>query len=200
MTEIIDNRAHRIRTVKEIIRHLHQGGDPAEVAESRKEAEKAFDAFLENEGEEYRLPTEAEWEYACRAGTTTRFCFGDDERMLAHYAWWGASSGGRTHRVRQKKPNAWGLHDMHGNGWEWCADWHEEDPSSKRFTIPARRSYDRAPIDDPTGPTSGMFRVQRSCGCTYHRPDLYRCAARRCARPDERTCGFGFRVARTLTP
>jgi formylglycine-generating enzyme required for sulfatase activity len=94
-------------------------------------------------GRSYRLPTEAEWEYACRAGTTTTWYSGDDEAGLKGVAWYGGGSRGSTHPVGQKKPNAWGLYDMHGNVWEWCADWLDEN-YYKHFA-------DEVAVD-PTGP------------------------------------------------
>ena len=79
-------------------------------------------------GNRYRLPTEAEWEYTTRAGSTSRFFYGDSDIRLSEYAWYGANSDKKTHSVGQKMPNAWGLYDMHGNVWEWCYDWHKDYP------------------------------------------------------------------------
>ena len=77
-------------------------------------------------GKTYRLPTEAEWEYACRAGSKTAYCFGDEPKQVGDYAWYVDNSDGRPHPVAQKKPNAWGLHDMHGNAAEWCLDHYDK--------------------------------------------------------------------------
>jgi formylglycine-generating enzyme required for sulfatase activity len=127
-----------------------------------------------------RLPTEAEWEYACRAGTQTQFSFGDDPSALGDYDWWFGNSGATTHPVGQKKPNSWGLYDMHGNGWEWCADWYGD--------------YPKRPVTDPQGPASGSFRVLRG-GAWYGNPSSCRSARRFSITPDGRDINCGFRVA-----
>jgi formylglycine-generating enzyme required for sulfatase activity len=134
-------------------------------------------------GDGYRLPTEAEWEYACGAGTTTRYSFGDDENALGQYAWYGVNSGGRTHPVGAKQPNAFGLYDMHGNVWELCWDWYNPD------------YYKQSPLLDPQGPERAVFRVIRG-GCWRDIPRLARSAFRYKCGPEYRGSDVGFRVAR----
>ena len=115
---------------------------------SWKDAVEFCKRLTAKESMTYRLPTEAEWEYAYRAGTTTRYSFGDDPASLGEYAWYGDNSEKKTHPVGEKKPNTWGLHDMHGNVWEWCADWYDRD------------YYADSPADDPLGPEAGLCRVR----------------------------------------
>ncbi|MDY0171233.1 MAG: SUMF1/EgtB/PvdO family nonheme iron enzyme, partial [Thermoguttaceae bacterium] len=130
----------------------------------------------------FRLPTEAEWEYACRAGTATRFGFGDDAGQLGEYAWYEANAGGRTQPVGQKKPNAWGLHDMHGNVWEWCADWFSAD------------YYAKSPTDNPPGPVSGSLRALRG-GAWPLGEARCRSTNRLRSKPAYKSGILGFRVA-----
>ncbi|MFZ2630545.1 MAG: SUMF1/EgtB/PvdO family nonheme iron enzyme [Desulfosalsimonadaceae bacterium] len=122
----------------------------------------------------YRLPTEAEWEYACRAGSTTKFCFGDDARLMRDYA---DSSGPDTQPVGQKKPNAWGLYDMYGNVWEWCQDFYGDYPDG--------------PVTDPTGPRSGLEKVVRGDASLY---EIQSSARRDKRKSDDRSWNVGFRL------
>jgi formylglycine-generating enzyme required for sulfatase activity len=144
---------------------------------------RAFcDWLSKKEGKQYRLPTEAEWEYACRAGSPSRFHFGNDEAELGQYAWYSENSKGQTHPVGQKKANAFGLHDMHGNVWQWCADWYDS------------AYYQNSPKEDPQGPnTAGASRVIRG-GSWDDSPRLCRSAYRPCDAPSSRLSDLGFRV------
>ena len=134
----------------------------------------------------YRLPTEAEWEYACRAGTSTRFSYGDDigYTNLTNYAWYRYNSDSQTHPAGQKLPNTWELYDMHGNVCEWCQDWFG--------------NYAGGIALDPQGPAVGSDRVfrggYRSDCCTWSDPWNCRSAFRGGDYPDQRICFVGFRA------
>ncbi|MFP4033604.1 MAG: SUMF1/EgtB/PvdO family nonheme iron enzyme [Desulfococcaceae bacterium] len=133
----------------------------------------------------YRLPTEAEWEYACRAETKTAFYSGPSTKPtgldpnLDRVGWFGKNSGGTTHPVGKKEPNAWGLYDMHGNIWEWCQDWFGDYPDG--------------PVTDPTGPESGALRVRRG-GAWYVGARYCRAAFRDYNTPVNRSIYLGFRL------
>ncbi len=138
-------------------------------------------------GYQFDLPTEAQWEYACRAGTTTALNNGKDLTSsygecsnLNEVAWYGWNSGGATHEVGQKRANAWGLYDMHGNVWEWCRDW--------------RGAYHGGSITDPVGPSSGSGRVLRG-GSWSLNAGYCRSASRGYYVPSYRDFNFGFRLA-----
>ena len=158
-------------------------------------------------GHVYRLPTEAEWEYACRAGTTSAYNTGDSKDSLDQAGWYGDNAGSKPidseekyreakgnikqyalgliangntpHPVGKKKPNDWGLYDMHGNLWEWCSDWHGDYPSRD--------------VTDPKGPSVGKERVHRG-GCYLVEGIKRRSAARNWDPPGDTYNYLGFRV------
>lgn len=133
------------------------------------------------EGRAFRLPTEAEWEYACRSGTQTRFSGGDSDSSLGQVAWFRGKSSEKTHPVGEKRANAWGLHDMHGNIAEWCEDVYNED-------------YPSGTVQDPKGPKLGRYRVARG-GSWIGNPHFCRAATRDWFIPDTQSLFIGFRVA-----
>ena len=128
-----------------------------------------------------RLPTEAEWEYACRAGSEGLYAFGNGTEALGQWAWYGGNSSGGPQPVGQGLANAWGLHDMHGNMAEWCQDWY--DP----------RYYLSSPIHDPKGPAEGAYKVLRG-GSWADGPEEVRSAYRKAAQPEALRPTYGLRV------
>ena len=130
----------------------------------------------------YRLPTEAEWEYACRAGTTTPFSFGNRLHQTDYFLWYDVNSYNKTHTVGQKDPNPWGLYDMHGNVWEWCQDWIAKYPSED--------------VTDPSGSSSGPLAVLRGGSWSQ---SLWNCrsAYRLESSIESKDGGRGFRLLRT---
>ncbi len=135
-------------------------------------------------GDSYRLPSEAEWECACRAGTTGRFYWGEDvgDTLIGAYAWWSGNSSNYGHEVGQKLPNAKGIYDMSGNQWEWCQDWYAGYPSTQ--------------VTDPTGPGSGTLKMLR--GGSWYNPDVNnnRSATRNAWAPTALFYDFGFRLCK----
>ncbi len=136
-------------------------------------------------GQRFILPTEAQWEYACRAGTDTEYSFADDEKDLGKYVWFEGNSSRQTQPVGQKEPNKWGLYDMHGNVWEWCLDWFADD------------YYGKSPEKNPEGPDAGSGRVCRGGGWNDS-PRSCRSAYRNWDAPSFRRRSLGFRVARSF--
>ena len=170
------------------------GDDYPVVNVSWEDAQAFVKKLSKDTGETYRLPTEAEWEYACRAGSTTKFFFGDDTTKLVDYGWCKRNSDGKLHPVGQRKPNAWGLYDMVGNTWEWCEDWWDPE------------YYARSPRKNPlnnepylyTSPSSGdqfTVHVARS-GAYGHPPSAHESAHRHGSRPGTKRPMIGFRCVR----
>jgi sulfatase modifying factor 1 len=148
----------------------------------------------------YRLPTEAEWEYVCRAGSTGKFCFGDAEADLPKYAWLKPHSQGKPHPVGQKQPNRWGLYDVHGNVWQWCNDWYAEDFYAKSPPL----AQHGPPTPSRPGPATGTMRVLRG-GAWDSTPDKCRAAYRHKEFPVYSDACFGadsygFRRVRAVQP
>lgn len=169
------------------LRGLHLGGsrvtfaDDAPVTAVSWHQATAFCKWLSRkEGRTYRLPSEAEWEHAARAGSKSRFCFGDDDSRLGEYAWFANNSKNHANAVATKKPNNWGLFDMHGNVAEWCLDWHGTYTSAKKT--------------DPAGRIDGYARVTR--GGNFHLAARYCRSSNRggCLPDDARNPRIGFRV------
>ncbi|MCI0666944.1 MAG: formylglycine-generating enzyme family protein, partial [Methylococcaceae bacterium] len=130
----------------------------------------------------YRLPTEAEWEYAVRAGTKSIYFFGDDARRLGEYAWYSENSGKTVHPVGMRKPNPFGLYDLLGNVWEWCWDWDG--------------TYNDTIQTDPAGPETGDYRVLRG-GSAWDDPSYLRSAIRIRIQPEFWDEFIGFRCVRS---
>ena len=139
-----------------------------------------------SEGKQYRLPTEAEWEYACRGGQSTAYSFGNRPSLLGNYGWFSENAydiGEKyAHEVGTKNPNPFGLHDMHGNLWEWCSDWYEPG------------YYALSPGSDPQGPSRGSIRVYRG-GSWLIVAAYCRAASRDGGGPTSRGSHMGFRLA-----
>ena len=170
------------------------GNNPSQIKGRTRPVETVswndFQQFIaklnQKTGHKYRLPSEAEWEYAARAGTTTEWSFGNDDSKLGNYAWYEGNSGNKTQPVGQKLPNGFGLFDMHGNVWEWTQDcWHE--------------NYTGAPADGSAWTTgcSGEGHALRG-GSYYFLPVESRSARRWNYGPNDTTPAFGFRIARDL--
>ena len=164
---------------------VKDGSDIAATYVSWNDAVSFCRKLSESEGVRYRLPTEAEWEWSCRAGTTTKYSFGDDEKQLGKYAWYDSNAWDKgekyAHATGQKSANPFGLHDMHGNVWEWCQDWYDSG------------WYAKSAATDPAGPSSGSSRVLRGGSC-YNESANLRSARRNACTPGYRYGNIGFRV------
>jgi formylglycine-generating enzyme required for sulfatase activity len=146
---------------------------------SWEDCQQFLAALSKKVGRKFVLPTEAQWEYACRAGTTTHFSHGDDEATLGEYSWHSGNSDLTTHPVGEKKPNPWGLYDIHGNVFEWCQDWYYD-------------VYPRGDAVDPKGPAKGTRRVIRG-GAWLYVIDNHRSSDRGFSPPDYRINEYGLR-------
>jgi len=174
------------------------GKDPSHFPNSAEEPNRPVTRIAWNDANEFcrlvsektrsavRLPTEAEWEYACRAGSDTEWSHCTNANALVEYAWFGAHGQGWSHSVGTKKPNAWGLYDIHGNAMEWVADWYGAD------------YYATSPLWDPTGPATGTLRIKRGGGTSHSGEYHARSATRYIYPPDQVRADTGFRVVLML--
>ena len=160
--------------------HFKSQDNPVEQV-SWDDAQAFCKKLTEQTKQTIRLPTEAEWEYSCRAGTKSTYYSGDMETDLARVAWYDANSKSTTHPVGQKEPNAFGLYDMHGNVWQWCQDWYGED------------YYGKSATENPQGPAHGAGRVLRG-GSWFDDSVFCRSAFRFWVDPVSRFNHIGFRV------
>lgn len=164
--------------------HVKEGDNCPATYVSWFDAVVFFEKLSDSEACQYRLPTEVEWEYACRGGTETKFNFGDNESDLGRYAWFNGNTNATgeeyAHEVKLKHANPFGLYDMHGNVWEWCSD--------------SKRLYPKGSVIDPVGPANGLSRVYRGGSwCSF--PAYCRSAYRGRRRPSLRSPSHGFRAA-----
>jgi formylglycine-generating enzyme required for sulfatase activity len=163
--------------------YMSQDDDHPVVCISWNDAQAYCEWLCEQTGEPYSLPTEAQWEYACRTASEAAYCFGDDEKRLEEYAWYSKNAEGKTHPVGEKRPNHWNLHDMHGSVWEWVQDWFGD--------------YSKEYQTNPSGPEQGSYRVIRGGGWGGDAEGC-RSAYRNDWRPGDRSGGLGFRLARRV--
>jgi formylglycine-generating enzyme required for sulfatase activity len=185
--QFVDEEGYRMGDVRWRYPGFEQTDNHPVVFVSWQNAVDFCNWLSEKEGKKYRLPTEAEWEHSCRAGKSgTRYCYGDDDAQLEHYGWYNENSRGGTEPVGKKKPNDWGLCDMHGNAWEWCQDFY--DPNY----------FKDSPVKDPRGGTSGE-RVLRG-GSWNNLPVDCRSALRNHTVPGHREDNDGFRVLLVAPP
>lgn len=157
------------------------GDDRPVETVSWNDINRFIEILNERDGTDFRLPTEAEWEYACRGGSTGPYSSGGDPASLDSYAWCQDNGGQETHPVGKKAPNAWGLYDMHGNVTEWCQDW--------------AAPYENGPVTDPAGPDSGTEKIGRG-GSFAVPPERCRSANRSKANPANSGADLGFRICR----
>jgi formylglycine-generating enzyme required for sulfatase activity len=159
-----------------------QNDDQPVVCVSWNDAQEFCKWLSKKTGQQFRLHYEAEWEYCCRAGTTTRYSFGEDDKDLGDHGWFKGNAGGQTRPVGKKKPNPWGLHDMHGNVFERCQD--------------GQRQYRKEKVTDPVSPSAAAAHAIRG-GAWITEAGPCRAAYRECFIPSVRNVWVGFRVMRS---